>query len=101
MNKKIVILVCLLLLSVGLLSGCYESKYTEDPKLLKIANSIFPPFNVTSNMTFRYSDIIEIEKHDWYSIDVYVEYYDEPWRDRWWGVMWFNEKGDYHFIKRG
>ena len=100
MNKKIVLLVCMLLLSVGLLSGCFSSIFTEDPKLLKIANSISPPFNVTSNMTFRYSYVLRIEKNDWYTADVYVEYDDAPWLDNWWGVLWFNEKGDYHFIER-
>ena len=100
MNKKIVLLSCMLLLSVGLLSGCVGNNWTEDPKLLKIANTIPPPFNVTSNMTVEYSYVIGIEKNGWYTTDIRVEYDNAPWKNSWWGVLWFKENGDYHFIER-
>ena len=101
MNKSIVLLICMLVFSVVLISGCVKPMYTEDPKLLEIANSILPPFNVTGNMTIRYGNVIQIEKNDWYKIDVYVRYLNEPWKDEWWGSLWFKENGQYGFNERG
>jgi len=101
MYKKIILMISLMLILVGLMSGCIGQKFTEDAELLKIANSIPPPFNITDNMTFRYGKVISIEKNNWYKIDVYIEYLDTPWINSWWGSMWFKEDGTHHFIKRG
>jgi len=100
MNKKIVLLICMLLLSVGLLSGCIGSSYTEDSKLIKVTKSFPPPNNITENMTFEIYPYFRIEKDGWYSGDVYIEYIDEPWKDKWWGSVWFKKDGSYHYVER-
>lgn len=99
--KKQIIVIGIILLSIGMSSGCIGSvKFIEDSRLSAIADSIPPPFNVTDNMSVSYSTIIEVKKNNWYSVDVHVEYFDAPWNDKWWGTLWFKEDGSYHFIQK-
>jgi len=92
--KKQIIIIGVVIILIGLLSGCFgESPITDEEEIISFAKAIDIGINETENMTLNYSHFANKQNNGWYTISVYLNYVNEPWRNKWYGTLWFKMDG--------
>lgn len=70
-----------------------ERTYTDDTTIISFAKTIDVGMNETGNITLSYSHFATKHDNSWYSITIYLNNINEPWKDHWYGNLWFKMDG--------